>query len=103
MLGLLELMASQGTSEQDMWKAALAANTYWFPSEYATIAKYLEQSGTDWQDAAPATLLGATYSSGSGYARIVAQVMQPTGTNGGSGCGVDAGEPVQQTQGGCGV
>src|SRR3989344_5788143 len=30
MLGLLELMASQGASEQDMWRAALAVNSYWF-------------------------------------------------------------------------
>src|SRR3989338_3332622 len=30
MLGLLELMASQGVSEQDMWKTALTVNSYWF-------------------------------------------------------------------------
>src|SRR3989344_7376730 len=34
MLGLLELMASQGVSEEDMWKAALAVNSYWFPDTY---------------------------------------------------------------------
>ncbi|MEK7125951.1 MAG: hypothetical protein AAB835_00485, partial [Patescibacteria group bacterium] len=31
MLGLLELMASQGVGEQDMYKTALAVNSYWFP------------------------------------------------------------------------
>ncbi len=31
MLGLLELMAGQGVSEQDMYKIALAVNSYWFP------------------------------------------------------------------------
>ena len=31
MLGLLELMASQGVSEQDMYKVALQVNTLWFP------------------------------------------------------------------------
>ena len=32
MLGLLELMASQGVGEQDMKKTALTVNSYWFPS-----------------------------------------------------------------------
>ncbi|OGI82304.1 hypothetical protein A3I95_02815 [Candidatus Nomurabacteria bacterium RIFCSPLOWO2_02_FULL_44_12] len=31
MLGLLELMASQGASEKEMYKAALEANALWFP------------------------------------------------------------------------
>lgn len=31
MLGLLELMASQGVNEQDMMKTALVVNSYWFP------------------------------------------------------------------------
>ncbi len=31
MLGLLELMASQGATETDMWNAALAVNSFWFP------------------------------------------------------------------------
>ena len=38
MLGLLELMASQSVNEQDMWKVALAVNSYWFPDTYLTIA-----------------------------------------------------------------
>lgn len=36
MLGLLELMASQGTSETEMRQAALAVNTLWFPGYYET-------------------------------------------------------------------
>ena len=31
MLGLLELMASQGTSEAEMYKIAKEVNSYWFP------------------------------------------------------------------------
>src|SRR3989344_7681198 len=34
MLGLLQLMASQGVSEQDMYKVALKVNTLWFPNQY---------------------------------------------------------------------
>ncbi|PIQ66468.1 MAG: hypothetical protein COV96_01295 [Candidatus Zambryskibacteria bacterium CG11_big_fil_rev_8_21_14_0_20_42_18] len=31
MLGLLELMASQGANEKEMWETALVVNSYWFP------------------------------------------------------------------------
>ena len=40
MLGLLELMASQGVGEEEMMRAALAINSYWFPDTYLTIAKF---------------------------------------------------------------
>src|SRR3989344_644462 len=45
MLGLLELMASQGVSEEDMYKTALVVNAYWFPDTYLTIARYLAAQG----------------------------------------------------------
>ena len=64
MLGLLELMASQGVSEEEMYKAALAVNSYWFPDTYITIAKYLKSQGKDWSEADPKEILGYNYSSG---------------------------------------
>ncbi len=110
MLGLLELMASQGVSEQDMWKAALAVNAYWFPNNYLTIATYMEGKGVEWKDVNPQEILGINYSSGSGYAKISAQVAPSAQRRGGNGCGVDAGPatpvsaPVQQRQqSGCGI
>ncbi|MEK7628982.1 MAG: hypothetical protein AAB394_00465 [Patescibacteria group bacterium] len=105
MLGLLELMASQGTSEQDMWRAALAVNSYWFPDTYITIAAYMKGKGVEWKDVNPQEILGANYSSAQGYAEIAAQVSQPHQQGGGSGCGVGAGEPAapQRQQGGCGI
>ncbi len=104
MLGLLELMASQGASESEMWKAALAANSYWFPDVYLTIATYMKSRGIDWKNVNPQEVLGADYSSAQGFARISAQVGQPQ-QRGGSGCGIDVGQPVQpqQQQGGCGI
>ena len=104
MLGLLELMASQGVGEQDMWRAALAANSYWFPDTYLTIALYMSSNGVGWDNANPQEILGANFSSASGYARIASQVQsQPQ--RGGSGCGVDAGRTTQpqRQQGGCGI
>lgn len=105
MLGLLELMASQGVSEQDMYKAALAVNSYWFPDNYATIAKYLGSKGLSIERADPKEILGINYSSGQGYAKIASQVNPVDDPHGGSGCGVDAGAPVapQRQQSGCGV
>lgn len=34
MLGLLELMASQGVGEEEMYQNAIALNSYWFPGYY---------------------------------------------------------------------
>ncbi|MCR4333723.1 MAG: hypothetical protein NUV60_01730 [Patescibacteria group bacterium] len=86
MLGLLELMASQGVSEQDMYKTALTVNSYWFPDTYLTIATYMQQKGIVWRDVSPKEMLGAGYSSGSGYADISSQVTRPQQGQGGGGC-----------------
>ncbi|HEY4515349.1 MAG TPA: hypothetical protein VJJ22_04350 [Candidatus Paceibacterota bacterium] len=88
MLGLLELMASQGASEQEMWKAALAVNSYWFPDTYMTIAQYMGAKGVDWEDVDPRVVLGADYSSASGYRNIASQVASQARPAGGGGCGV---------------
>ncbi|MFA7000174.1 MAG: hypothetical protein WC241_03615 [Candidatus Paceibacterota bacterium] len=90
MLGLLELMASQGASEQDMWNTALIVNSYWFPDTYLTIAKYVKSKGVEWKDVNPQEILGANYSSAQGFANIAAQVTQPE-------------RSTQQKGGGCGV
>ena len=87
MLGLLELMASQGVSEKEMYKVALQVNAYWFPDTYLTIAQYLASNGMDWETADPKELLGAKYSSGSGYRQILSQVTVPVQRSGGS-CGI---------------
>ncbi|MEK7094076.1 MAG: hypothetical protein AAB903_01910, partial [Patescibacteria group bacterium] len=106
MLGLLEYLASQGATEDQMWNVAITANMSWFPDQYQTIAQYLKIKGIDAKTITPQTILGAEYSSGSGFARIAAQVPQAQQQRGGSGCGVDAGQPAtvpQRQQGGCGI
>ncbi len=86
MLGLLELMASQGFSEEEMYRSALAVNAYWFPDTYLTIAKFLESKGLSYSVSDPKELLSAKYSSGSGYRAIASQVASVKG--GGGSCGV---------------
>jgi hypothetical protein len=106
MLGLLELMASQGVSEQDMWSTALTVNSYWFPNNYTTIAAYMQSKGIDWKNVNPQEMLSTAYSSSRGYANIASQVTQPSAQSaGGSGCGLgDAGAPAPQAQQpGCGL
>jgi hypothetical protein len=87
MLGLLELMASNGVSEADMYKAALQVNAYWFPDTYLTIAKYFKAQGTSWNTVDPKVALSAEYSSAAGYKRILS-IVAPVTRSSGSGCGV---------------
>src|SRR3989339_1987587 len=87
MLGLLELMASQGISEQKMWETALAVNSYWFPDAYLAIAQYFESRGISWEKVNPKEILGAAYSSASGYQKIMEQVKSRP-NQGGGGCSV---------------
>lgn len=115
MLGLLELMASQGASEQDMWKAALAVNSYWFPDNYRTIALFMKSKNIEWENVSLQTILGASYSSLAGYKKIADQVAQPKQQQSSGGCGVDAGasadshqnsasiKPPQTGGSGCGI
>ncbi len=89
MLGFLELLASQGASEKEMYQSALTLNSYWFTDTYLTIAEYMKQKGIEWKDVDPKTVLGADYSSGSGFAKISAQVIRPKDKqSGGGSCSV---------------
>lgn len=90
MLGLLELMAAQGVGEQDMYRAALAVNSYWFPDTYLTIAKYNETKGISWDAVDPKEALSANFSSAIGYRQVLNQVTPPERKSGGGGggCGV---------------
>ena len=89
MLGLLELMASQGVNEAEMYKAALDMNVYWFPDTYSTIVQYLTQNGVEWKSVEPREILSKKYSSASGYAKIVAAVeIRQGGNSSGSQCSV---------------
>lgn len=86
MLSLLELMASQGASEKQMYDTALKVNSYWFPDTYMTIARYMKSNGIEWKDVDAKTVLGVEYSSGQGYAAIQKKV-NPVQSKQNGGCG----------------
>ena len=52
MLGILELMASQGASADEMFAAAKYINAYWFPQQTLETALYLQvNEGVDYDKA----------------------------------------------------
>ena len=87
MLGLLELLASQGVAEKDMYKIALQVNTYWFPETYLTISKYFKAKGLKWENLNPQEILGPNFSSVSGYRKVLSEI-QPVQIKSGGSCGV---------------
>ncbi|MCR4260907.1 MAG: hypothetical protein NUV96_00995 [Candidatus Colwellbacteria bacterium] len=87
MLGLLELMASQGVNEDQMYEVALQVNSYWFPDTYLTLASYFSSKGIPWSEVDPRLILGSDYSSASGFGKVLTEI-EPVSAGGGSGCGV---------------
>lgn len=87
MLGLIELMVSQGFSKDEIYKTALAFNTYWFPQTYLDTALYLQKKGKDYEKVLPKELLSENFSSAMGSQTIseeVGEVQWPALENGGS-------------------
>lgn len=72
LLGLLQLGAAQGLSEDELWREALAFNSFWFPHNYIQTALYFKAvKNTDWNKVDPKEVLGKTYSSSGGWRSTV--------------------------------
>ncbi len=91
LLALIELGASQGMDETELYQLALEANTLWFPQQYLITAAYFQTKGRDYWSSAQ-EIMSAQYSSSSGWAENVYKPMQAQGllpkTTGGGSCGV---------------
>lgn len=93
LLGLLALGASQGLSEEELWKEALAFNSFWFPDTYISTALYFKAvKNTEWKDVDASVVMGKEYSSGSGSYRIKSEIARipnliPQQGSGGANCG----------------
>lgn len=94
LLGLLQLGAAQGLSEDELYREALAFNSFWFPQNYIYNALYFKVvKNTDWENVDPKMVMGKDFSSASGSGNIQAEVAripnlipQQKGS-GGAGCG----------------
>ena len=95
LLGLLELAAFQGVPPEELYRIALVANSYWYPSQYVETALYFKMvDGRSWDEVPPQTILGKRFSSASGWRRNIharlqdAFLLPRSGQKGQGGCGV---------------
>lgn len=87
-LAAIEIMVSQGLSEDKIYENLLKLNSFWFPSTYLAIATYFERQETPWESVDAKLVLGQDYSSGQGAANIYKQVgTLPYEATGGGSCG----------------
>jgi hypothetical protein len=93
MLGMLELLAFNGASEDEMFEAAKYANAYWFPQQTLEIALlHKSTQGLNFSELNSREVVGPNFSSGSGF-QAVHQWLTENGvlagsSGGGNSCGV---------------
>ena len=76
LLGLLQLGASQGLSEAELYREALAFNSFWFPDTYIKTALYFEVfKQVEWQDVDAKVVMGFEYSALSSWRRNVEEPL----------------------------
>jgi hypothetical protein len=92
MLGLLELMASQDASTDQMFAAAKYVNAYWFPQQTLETAIFLKAKGNvDFAQADARVITGEQFFSASGssqmHAMLQSEGLLPAAPDNGGGCG----------------
>ncbi len=92
LLGLFALGAAQGLTEEDLYREALAFNSFWFPTNYAQLGVYFKAvKGIDWKDVDAKSVLHKDLSSVTGWYTNVNKPLQELGllpqVKIGSGCG----------------
>jgi hypothetical protein len=93
LLGVLELMASNGATENQMYEAAKYFNAYWFPGNYYDIALYFKnKEGKDFRQVPGQVILSKEFSSASGAQSVKKWLIDKGVTEAppkqGGGCGV---------------
>ena len=91
----MQLGASQGLSEGELYREALAFNSFWFSDYYLRTALYFKVfKKTDWSDVVPQVALGFYYSAGGPWQDNVAVQVDaipnliPSVPGNGADCGV---------------
>jgi len=93
MLGLLELMASQGATTDDMFTAVKYVNAFWFPQQALELATYFQATqSVDFAEADPRVVVGKELFSAPGFQAMHRQLLTdgllPQAPGGGNNCGV---------------
>jgi hypothetical protein len=71
LLGILELMASEGASADEMFEAAKYVNAFWFPQQTLETAIYLRlNEDTDFRDADAKLVVSEKFSSAAGSSMV---------------------------------
>ncbi|MGE5306641.1 MAG: hypothetical protein ACM3TN_25320 [Alphaproteobacteria bacterium] len=91
LLGLMQFMAANGLGRNEILRASLQFNSFWFPEQYVKTALLFQSRGIDWKKVDPKEVLGFQYSSGSGWMQNVNAKLQKEGyvspgQKGGSSC-----------------
>ncbi|HLD57923.1 MAG TPA: hypothetical protein VJA47_06445 [archaeon] len=78
-LGLIQLMASQGFTEKEIFDAFIKFNSFWFPANYIQTALYFKISESkDWEQVDKQLIAGQQFSSVTG-AQQVKKALQNAG------------------------
>ena len=93
LLGLLELGASQGLTEDELYREALAFNAFWFPSNYVQTALYFKAvKNVPWEAVDPRTIMSFDYSALGAWSKNVqaevAKIPNLLPRKGDAACGV---------------
>lgn len=93
MLGLLELMASQDASVDEMYTAAKEVNAFWFPQQALELAVFFKETkNVDFDRVDARQFVGQQLSSGSGFQNVHLWLTQNgklgQAAQGGGSCGV---------------
>lgn len=93
LLAVLELLAANNTSVEEMYDAAKYFNAFWFPQQYLDLAVYFKaREGKDFTEVEPKTVVDADHSSAQGWS-VVRKWLADNGLvekapGGGGSCGV---------------
>ena len=92
MLGMLELMASQDATVEQMFEAAKYVNAYWFPQQTLEIALFHKTGqNLDFSEVPAQQVVGPTFSSGSGFQAVHQWLTENNVLEGSSGSGSSCG------------
>ncbi len=122
LLGVLELMASNWASENEMYEAAKYFSAFWFPNQMIDVATYFQiTENKDFKDIDAKITVSKRFFSWRGWSGLKGWLQKNSNTGqqqapqSGGGCGVESGAPAwvlpqQKSQqiapqggGGCGV